>query len=652
MGVTGGATRFASTRRAALVVFVAAVGLARSAHAQSAASADPSLSQPSDSTFPWTISASPTSVRLGVDRSARLEIHGPDVPPSALDLRTSAGTVRDIVRTGPGSYTARYEPPTLRAPDVALVTVRSASEPTPAAAAIPLYGRYHLTVDVEPHAQVDIELADGTHQSAVAPASGRVDVMLHVAPGIDRARVQATDRGGNVTERVEQIEGIPLHRILLMRAPPPETQPRAARWFVIEADPSGQLTQSAPLGIEVTGALGVVTRRAPGVFEIRANPPRRAEPTTVAIRVAQPGTAMDTDHDEIVVPANEPVALEWQAPEHVRAGDEVSVLVTALDASREPVSGLADRLRVRVGDIDARIESQADAYRAVFRAPERVGDPELFARLTTDGNPPIEVRRLLHVDPGAPARLHVVAPALQVGTAREVGFVALDRYGNRTPLEHPTATVTGAAVRGVSRRRGALVLLLEPTDATARVYIEADYGLREHFVLRAAPVAEGRFTLLALGTLRTNFAAALFGGGRLSGTLRIPIDRAWDIDAMLDAGLEASDVHAPSGDHAVLFAVPIVLRMALTRRIGAVRLGIAAGGVLRVTSATAQFSNGEGASAIAVAPGAAVSAVLRWFSPAGVIALDVGAESGAIDTRSVRGTLGGLQVSLGWGFTL
>jgi hypothetical protein len=65
-----------------------------------------------------------------------------------------------------------------------------------------------------------------------------------------------------------------------------------------------------------------------------------------------------------------------------------------------------------------------------------------------------------------------------------------------------------------------------------------------------------------------------------------------------------------------------------------------------------QFGNSGGPSTTTVAPGGAVSALLRWFSPAGVIALDVGAESGSLDTLAVRGTLGGLQVSLGWGFAL
>jgi hypothetical protein len=62
-----------------------------------------------------------------------------------------------------------------------------------------------MTLTVEPSARVAIETGGAPVRQAVAGHNGVLDVVLHVPPGVEQARILATDSAGNQTERLELI---------------------------------------------------------------------------------------------------------------------------------------------------------------------------------------------------------------------------------------------------------------------------------------------------------------------------------------------------------------------------------------------------------------------------------------------------------------
>ena len=639
--------------------FVAVVALAATlaiapglAIAPSAASPSSELAtSPSDTRSQWSVAVSQSALRLGVEHSARIDVRGPDVLVSELELRASVGSVHDVTRVGPGAFTARYDAPVSRAPDVALIMARSDSAPIPGVAAIALAGRYRLTVDVEPNARVTVQLADGTTHRAVAPRSGVLDVVMHVAPGIDRARLQATDAGGNETERMEPIQGIALHRMLLLRAPSSITD-RAIRWFVISALPSGALADAIPDTIEVTGGLGAIERRASGVFEVRVNPARRADAAVVAIALHEANVDVTPSRDEIVVPANRPSSLQLSGPERLRAGEVAVFQLIVDDEGGEAVTGLATRIGGTFAGASARVEDAGLAYRVVVTSPERVGRGELVVRLPMEGGP-LEVRRALVVDAGPPARIDAaVAQPLRVGTSREITLTAHDRFGNPASVGNPSLSASNAVLRNVRVRGGVIDATIEPTAVNPGITVVVDYSVRQTIALRAQPIPERSVVLSGGAFVRTNFGATVFAGGRLSLIAQFPIVQAWDVLAAFDAGVEGAIVSDMQGNRVMLLAVPTTARVGIQRRLDHWRFGLVAGAVLRAARANTTYASGTMASEWSVAPGAAATAVIRYATAFGTFGVELGVESGSLDTPHARGTLGGLQAMLGWGIAL
>ena len=612
----------------------------RVAHAQSAAAS-----------VPWHVSVSPAMLRLGVDRAARVEIHGPDVPANALDIVTSVGTIHALVRIAAGTFVARYEPPASRAPDIALIVVRSANASVPGVAALSLAGRYHLTIEVEPFAHVRVELADGVVHDAVAPGSGTLDLTLHVPPGVERARIAATDRSGNRSDRFEPLAVPPLHRMLMLRARESDQTLRRVRWFVVQSLPDGTLNESNPESIEVSGARGVVTRRASGVFEVVAEPPRRAIASTMSLRVHANNIALDPDHEDVAVPANVPVRLRWASAEAVRAGLPMELQLWVEDADGVPVAGVADSITVHLPERAPHVQASGDGYAVITTAPERVGPHEIYARFALAPDLPLEARTVIQVTAGSPERLVVQAPPLVVGTVRDVTLTALDRFGNPSRLGQPTVIATGAVIRRAQNLATGLVVTLEPTDTAVRIAVRGDYGFADRASLIALQPAMRHLNISLLGILRSNLHAANFGGTRLSISGQFLLAPQWEGIGLFDTGVEGTSIGASSATTATVLIVPLLARIGVLRRLATWRIGVIAGGGFRITTAWIRTRIGETLSQQQWVPTASAGVLVRWHLPAGAFTGEVGGESGWLDTVPVRGTLGGVYATFGWGLT-
>jgi hypothetical protein len=388
------------------------------------------------------------------------------------------------------------------------------------------------------------------------------------------------------------------------------------------------------------------------VFEIVANPPRRAEAASIVMRVHEDGVALENDQDEVVVPPNPPRVLRWSVPAESRAGETMNLRLSVEDAQGAPVSDLQDRLRVRLGETELRAEISGDEYIVTTPAPERTGNYELFARLELDGQPLLERRATLHVIAGRPDRLVSHAGPLRIGRRHAISFSALDRYGNPSPISHPVIVASGATVERVVNTDSTIIVSIEPTEPNVLLQVRGDYGFADavSFSAAAAPVRHFEFSLL--GTVRSNLGAAVFGGGRFSIGGQFALAHRWEGIATFGVGVEGTVMNDAQNNQASVLAIPLLLRVGVARQIGAWRFGVLAGGVLRATSATLQTADGDVSQQWQWVPGFAGVALVRWLSPVGTFRLELGGETGTLDTVPVRGTLGGIEAALGWGLAI
>src|SRR3954463_8578900 len=106
-----------------------------------------------------SLSAQPSQLILGKDPGAELEVHAPSS--AKVTFSTSVGTVSGVQRHG-DLVRARFNPPPLRAPSVALVLalIDDGGDRELSWLAIPLSGSDTMVIETKPGARVEAT-ADG-----------------------------------------------------------------------------------------------------------------------------------------------------------------------------------------------------------------------------------------------------------------------------------------------------------------------------------------------------------------------------------------------------------------------------------------------------------------------------------------------------------
>jgi hypothetical protein len=598
------------------------------------------------------VQVEPSSLRLGVDRHGLVSIEAPDVPVDELELVASVGRISGLTRVAPGRFVARFEPPASRAPDVALLVARVRGGTAAGLGVIPLAGRYHLTLTIEPGAQVRIETGDAPPRHAITGARGVLDVVLHVPPGIEQARIVATDRAGNQTEHLELLGVPPLHRVLVLPAPPPSGTPRAMRWLVAAVTAVGR-PMATPPTLDVHGALAEVTRLADGLFEVLVQPARHVERRRVTLRVREPNTASVPETVDSIVQGVVPVRLELPSALRTPAGQLLELLLAVRDAEGLPVEGLERALSASLAEHTvAGGELRGDRYLLPVPAPERAGTYELTARVALPDGSVLQARAPLVVVPDAPARVMVEAPPLHLGEQASITLRARDRYGNPAPLVAPAVAATGATLGVLDAVGEAVRVRLVPASPRVLLDVRGDHALHETVDLRATAKPWQPLALGVVAGVRSNLGATVFWGARAR------LEGHWLLGAhfvllgLLDAGVEFGTATDASRNSGSVLGVPAMLRAGVLWRPGRLGLGAVAGGGARYVLAQSRGVTAETMSEGAVVGGLSLGLLARLETPAGLLFGEVGMESGYLDTLAVRGTLGGIYGALGWAFGL
>ncbi len=201
-------------------------------------------------------------------------------------LLASAGKVGPLVAAGADSFLARYELPSGRFPQVALLVAELPPPPStwpgrPAQQllSLPLRAPASPAFRTDPGAQVTVQVADRSFGPVIADGSGQVRVTVLVPPGTRTATARSVNSFGKATEQQVDLAPPPFRRLMVLA--PPTLQAGATEEIRVAAvsaggellDPGrvglhGSLGRAHPLG----GAPGLARFlvRAPASLEARA----------------------------------------------------------------------------------------------------------------------------------------------------------------------------------------------------------------------------------------------------------------------------------------------------------------------------------------------------------------------------------------------
>jgi hypothetical protein len=222
---------------------------------------------------------------LGQDTSLRIKVTTP-VEVTSLELSASVGEVTEVERTGGRSWTARYMPPALYYPQVALVSAiaRTDRRVLVGWAALRMWGKGDAVVRTRPRAKVTIQIGKDTFGPARANRKGVAVVQVVVPPGVRH--------GWDGVKQVDlNLPGINrLHGWLDGDKVEGETGGRRTL-YLVAVEPDGTAYRRSPPSIELDGgSVGRPRRLGAGAWSVELVVPR-GEGAMMTATAALPGDA-------------------------------------------------------------------------------------------------------------------------------------------------------------------------------------------------------------------------------------------------------------------------------------------------------------------------------------------------------------------------
>lgn len=229
-----------------------------------------------------TITANPAEVVLGQDKSISLNISlnatpGQPTDTAKLKVISSSGTVEALTHLGGGAFTARYTPPAVNYPHLAIVTVVDERSPSTVygSAAIKLVGKTDFPVSAAPGATVIVRVGDRDYGPYTADGAGSARVPLMVPPGISQATL------------ISVVNGVKGEQPLDLKLPATRRLGFFPTQTMVPADPQGaipvRVAVATPLGAPDTsarviltasaGTLSAVSSLGNGVYQAMFTPP-------------------------------------------------------------------------------------------------------------------------------------------------------------------------------------------------------------------------------------------------------------------------------------------------------------------------------------------------------------------------------------------
>ena len=275
-----------------------------------------------------TIQASPPLAVKGRDVEVSLAVTVLDssgrVDPGAAPplLSSSAGSVRDLRPAGPGHFTARYQLPVARYPELAVITAvapRCPLCPTPramGAAVVPLSAAIDLPGHTEPHVRISVEVGGRIFGPVTADDGGEFRIPVVVPPGERYGQGESIDALGTRRREPIDLQLPPVSQLACAAWPrtlPADGRSQAGVWC-LASDATGRPVPRARL--EIRAALGRAGHLEPvggGLFQGRYTAPRGGGGKRDRVRAEFPaGGAASVQEVEIALATGAPADLGYE----------------------------------------------------------------------------------------------------------------------------------------------------------------------------------------------------------------------------------------------------------------------------------------------------------------------------------------------------
>jgi hypothetical protein len=288
------------------------------------------------------------------------------------------------VSSGPGRFTARFEMPATRQPELAVILALSPRCPlcaTPRAlgtAVLPLTGAAVVPGRTLPNVKVTAEIAGRTFGPVVADGAGRFQISVEVPPGERFGSGVSEDRLGNRRAEVLDLRLPPIVQVACSAWPTalPADGRAEAGVFCLASDARGRPAPAARL--DLAARLGRVTRfehMGAGLFRARYAAPRGGgggrDQVSAAYPEAGPASAVEI---EIALATGAPAKLGYALDqEPAPLGRAIGARTWARDDRGDPLAAPAGPPGVREGFVSPdRFVARAQPGDWVQRAPLRL----------------------------------------------------------------------------------------------------------------------------------------------------------------------------------------------------------------------------------------------------------------------------------------
>lgn len=484
-----------------------------------------------------TVRAEQPRIVLGETARVRLQIATVGAPPDArLEMWASTGTVVDVRRESAEKYTAVYEAPPQRYPQVALVLATVHGSPTPERAwlALPLIARERLPVETRPGSRVEISIAGTVFGPVRADASGKARIPVKIPPGVRTAVVRVRDPFGNVNETSSDLRPPPFRRVRLLalrdRASWADADPVRLQVFAIA--PDGQPASAADVSVvSDRGEVGKAQETSPGVFEVAFRAPERAG-GFATVRATVFGDP-DGETARIALLAGPPAQIRLRAsPPQISGAGVVEIGADVLDArgNELPVEGMSLASDAFAIEQDGRV--------ARLRVPAAHEGRREIRVLAKSGG--VEGALAVPLRSGAPARATILVSdaGVREGQAMEALVELRDSGGNLVPGAALEVDADGARTDPPR----------ELQDGLYSVRVRADFGDAPGPARLRVRAGDARETV-RIGIVREEHADGISVGALLGGQSNLSRANAGALQAELSMhpGSRAFELLARAG---------------------------------------------------------------------------------------------------------
>ena len=340
--------------------------------------------------------ANPPAIVLGQDPEATLSFvldgaSGQPLKGADLLVSASVGEVVNVTDMGAGRFTAKFVPPKVNFPQLAIVTVADRRDPTRTygSVVIPLQGKTDYPIKTSPNASVVLNVGGRDYGPAQAAADGRASVPIIVSPGVGKATLTTRVNGVTNQEAIDlripetrRLRMLPLHASL----PSDGTLKIPVRVVVRQADGTPDSTARVNF-TATTGTIGAAVHEGDGIYRADFVPASGNVQADASITATLAGSTVQTDTRAVTLVPLRPASLALTA-EPTSLGATTTTFKVFAKVLGPDGRGLAQRellmnaagakLKAPVGDL------RNGDYRADFSTTGS-GPVELIATVQTPG---------------------------------------------------------------------------------------------------------------------------------------------------------------------------------------------------------------------------------------------------------------------------